>query len=162
MIFCKPKAIRTATLLFVALCSPAAFAQQKLELFSKVEAAFKQHEPSWKIEKIIAQTPGHKSFAFRNGKRQAAVDLVIWNSPQQAHQIFDGQVIAFDNQRGKHGEKATVANLGDENFMWTNRGSKAWPTIMFRKGSVFVSVFAPSVTIARRFAQHVIEQIKEG
>ena len=161
MIFFKAKAIRTATLLFVALCSPAAFAQQKLELFSKVEAAFKQHEPVWKIENINEQTPGHWSFAFRNGKRQAAVDLMIWNSPQQAHEIFDGQVIAFENQRG-HAVKRTVANLGDENYMWTNRGSEAWPTIMFRKGSVFVTVFAPSVTIARRFAQHVIEQVKEG
>jgi hypothetical protein len=151
-----------ATLLVAALCSPAAFAQQKLELVSKVEAAFKQHEPAWKIENINQQTAGHWSFAFRNGKRQAAVELMDWNSPRQAHEIFDGQIIAIDNQWGKHQVKSTIANLGDENYIWTSRGSAAWPMIIFRKGSVFVSVFAPSVTIARRFAQHVIEQIKEG
>ena len=161
MIFFKPKAVRAAALLFAALSSPAALAQQKPELLSKVEAAFKQHEPAWKIENINVQAAGHWSFTFRNGNRQAAVDLMIWNSPQQAHEIFDGQLIAFENQRG-HAVKRTVANLGDENYMWTNRGSEAWPTIMFRKGSVFVDVFAPSVPIARRFAQHVIEQIKQG
>jgi hypothetical protein len=161
MIFCKPKTI-AATLLFAACCSSTAFAQQKSELFSKVEAAFKQHEPAWKIESVLNQVPGHESITFRNGNRQAAVELGIWNSPQQAREIFDGQVIALDNTWGKRGGKATIANLGDENYMWVNRVSQTWPMIIFRKGSVFVTVFAPSVPIAKRFAQQVIAQIKEG
>jgi hypothetical protein len=154
------KAIGAATLLFIALCGQPSFAQrQKLELFSKVESAFKQREPAWKIEDILNQTPQHESITFRQGKRQAAIELDSWNTPQDAHGVFGGVVIAFDNTRGKHAVKTTLPKLGDENYMWTNRGSDAWPTIYLRKDRVVVTVFAPSVPIARRFAQHVLEQI---
>ncbi|HEX3143723.1 MAG TPA: hypothetical protein VHQ64_07110 [Pyrinomonadaceae bacterium] len=153
------QAIRAATLLFFALGGRAVFAQRKLELFSKVEAAFKQREPAWKVEKINQQLPYHESITFRNGNRQASVDLANWGSPEHAHETFGGLVIAFDNVQGKHGVKTTLTNLGDENHMWTNLGNYTWPTIYMRKGSVVVMVFAPSVPIAKRFAQHVLEQI---
>jgi len=55
--------------------------------------------------------------------------------------------------------KTTLAGLGDENYMWTNRSNDSWPTIYFRKGSVVVMVFAPSVAVAKRFAQYALEQI---
>jgi len=157
----KPLAqtIRAATLLLVALGSRAVFAQQKLELFSKVEAAFKQREPAWKVEKINQNVAYHESITFRNGNRQASVDLANWDSPEHAHETFGGLVIAFDNVQGKHGVKTTLANFGDENYMWTNLGKYTWPTIYMRKGSVVVMVFAPSVAVAKRFAQHVLEQI---
>ena len=153
------QAIRAATLLLVALGGRAVFAQQKLELFSKVEAAFKQREPAWKVEKINQQLPYHESITFRNGNRQASVDLAKWDSPPHAHETFGGLVIAFENTRGKHVVKTTLAGLGDENYMWTNRSNDSWPTIYFRKGSVVVMVFAPSVAVAKRFAQHALEQI---
>ena len=161
MVGYKPKAIRAMMLLIFAVGSQAQVAQQKPQLFLNVEAGFRQREPTWKIEEILNQSSHTESITFRQGKRQANVSLDSWNSPQNAHGVFDGLVIAFDNTRGKHVVKATLRNLGDENFMWANRGG-AWPTIYFRKGSVVVSVFAPSVAVARRFAQHVLEQIDKS
>jgi hypothetical protein len=153
------QAVRAATLLLFALGGQAVFAQQKLELFSKVEAVFKQSEPAWKIENINQQVPYQESITFRNDNRQASVEIAKWDSPQHAHETFGGLVIAFDNVQGKHAVKTTLANLGDENYMWANLGNHTWPTIYMRKGSVVVMVFAPSISVARRFAQHVLEQI---
>jgi hypothetical protein len=55
--------------------------------------------------------------------------------------------------------KNTLPNLGDENHIWTHPDSEVWPVIRFRKGKVNIEIFAPSVTIAKRFAQHVLEQL---
>ena len=158
MIRNKPhaQAVRAATLLLFALGGQAVFAQQKLELFSKVEAVFKQREPAWKVENINQQVPYQESITFRNGNRQASVEVAKWDSPQHAHETFGGVVIAFDNIQGKHAVKTTLANFGDENYMWTNLGNHTWPTIYMRKGSVVVMVFAPSIPVAKRFAQHVL------
>ena len=49
--------------------------------------------------------------------------------------------------------------MGDENYIWLNRGSNAWPTIRFRRGRVEVSVYAPSVVAAKRFAGYVLEKL---
>jgi hypothetical protein len=55
--------------------------------------------------------------------------------------------------------KASVPKLGDESYLWTNPGSTAWPLLTFRKGRVNVTIFAPSVEVAKRFAHHVLEQM---
>jgi hypothetical protein len=62
--------------------------------------------------------------------------------------------------RGKRMVKASVPKLGDESYLWTNPGSTAWPLLTFRKGRVNVTVFAPSVKVARRFARHVLDQMR--
>lgn len=152
----RTQSIRVVTLLIVALASQAVIAQEKLTLFSKVETAFKEREPAWKIERINQQTSYTESITFRNGNRQASIELANYDSADHAHETFGGIVNAFENSRGKHA-KVTLANFGDENYMFTNRGN-AWPTIFMRKGSVVATVFAPSVAIAKRFAQHVLEQ----
>ena len=163
MISLKPRFIvlSAATLVF-AVCCYSVIAQQKLPLFSKIEAAFGKQEPAWKIEKIYGgQAISKEELTLRNGKQQAAVGVMVWHTSQEAHEIFAGQVIAFDNVPGKRSVKSKLPNLGDENYMWTNRKSHTWPTIYFRKGNVFVSVFAPTVIVAKRFGQHVLDQIED-
>jgi hypothetical protein len=82
-------------------------------------------------------------------------------TPKDAHEMFSGQVIAMDNTRGTKALKRDLTNLGDENYVWTNPHGETWPTIDFRKGNVFVSVFAPTVPVAERFAHFVLDQISQ-
>lgn len=151
------KATRVATLLVLSVCCPAGSAQ-KSELLSRVQEVFKQREPIWKIEQVI-DNQLQQSITLRNGKRQAAVQVMTSNSPGQAHETFDGLVVAFDNTRGKGVAKSRLENLGDENYLWANRQTGAWSTIRFRQDTVIVSVFAPSVVIAKRFAREILEQL---
>ena len=128
----------------------------------KIEQEIKEKEPGWKIDRILdGQTsdPLHESIVFRAGKQQAEIEISIWKRLEDAQGAFEGEVAAFDNIRGKKAVKKSLPNLGEENYMWTNPGSDAWPMIYFRKGNIYASVFAPSVAIARRFAQHLFGQI---
>ena len=154
--------VSAATVIFTGCCY-AVCAQQKLPLFSRIEAEFGKQEPGWKIEKIFdGQTdiPG-EDISFRRGKQQASVSVKVWHTSQEAREIFAGQVIAFDNDRGPRGMRSKLPDLGDENYVWTNRTIGTWPMLYFRKGKVFVSVFAPTVIVAKRFARHVIDQIED-
>jgi hypothetical protein len=136
-------------------------AQNRPELFSKVDEVFAQKEPAWKVERTYPSytiDPITEGITFRSGRNQAAIDIVIWRREKDARDVFVGESLALDNTL--HGMvRSTLPELGDENHIWTHRGSTGWPTIKFRKGSIDVTVFAPSVTIAKRFALHILSQM---
>ena len=140
-------------------------AQDKPRLFSNVEGILQTRDRTWRIERVLTgQTadPLSESIKLREGRREALIEISIWRRLQDAREVFAGQVIAFDNVPGKRAVKRSLRGVGDENYMWTNPRSDAWPTIYFRKGNVFVSVFAPSVPVATKFAEQVLEQLKKG
>jgi hypothetical protein len=156
------KLILGGLVLFLLLFSSGTTAQEKPELFSRIERAFHEKEPAWKVERILSgqqSDPIKQSIVFRSRKRQASVELNIWKRTQDAQDVFGGQSLAFDNFIGKKKVKRSLPMVGDENYVWTNPGSSAWPMMMFRKGNIIVSIFAPTLTIARRFAQYVLNEI---
>jgi hypothetical protein len=151
--------------LLIICLSHSVPAQEKPELFSNVERVFREKETAWKVERIYPAAtpdPSRQSIVFRSGKNQASVDIAIWNREKDARDVFAAESRAFDNTMGRRMSKRSLPQLGDENHIWTHRGSTVWPTIKFRKGNINVTIFAPSVAIAKRFAQHVLGQIAAG
>ncbi len=149
--------------LLLVCWSNVVLAQEKPELFSKVESTFNKKEPRWKIDQILwdkTNAPLHESIVFRAGNQQAAIEISIWKKAEDARGVFAALVADFDDTRRKKAVKTRLPNIADENYMWTNPRSKAWPMIFFRKENVEGRVYAPSISIATRFAQRVVEQIK--
>jgi hypothetical protein len=155
---------RAGLIVSVLVWACSSVAAQKAELFSNIEDTFRTKELTWKVEKVVAgksHNPATGSITLRQGTKQASIDVWIWMTPKDAHEMFSGQVIAMDNTRGTKALKRDLTNLGDENYVWTNPHGETWPTIDFRKGNVFVSVFAPTVPVAERFAHYVLDQISQ-
>ena len=144
----------------VSVC--AQYTPPKPELFVRVERLFQEKEAGWKLEDIKigpSSDPVTESIVYRSRKGQASVSLSIWRREQDARESFAGVAIAMTNMRGKSSVKRTLASLGDENYLWRLPRSTAWPTIRFRKGNIVVSVFAPDIAIAERFARNIAAQI---
>jgi hypothetical protein len=160
----RGKHIPFVVMIFVAACSESnqtsttLLAQEKRELISRIERVFQEKEPTWKVDSSF---PDEQSIVFRSEEGQAAVEISIWKKEKDAKQEFTAHSLSLDNTWGKSmgTVKNTLPNLGDENHIWTLPDSQAWPMIRFRKGKVNIQIFAPSVTIAKRFAQHVLEQL---
>ena len=151
-----------ALFLLIFCLSNSIYAQEKPELFSKIERVFQEQEPAWKVERIYPSNtsdPITQSIVFRSRKGQASIEVSIWRREKDAQDVFAAESLAFNNTMGKRKVMSELPKLGDENHIWTDRGSAAWPTIKFRKGNINVTVFAPSVEIAKRFAQHIFEQM---
>jgi hypothetical protein len=152
-------------MIFVAACSwsnqtsTVLLAQENRELISRIERVFQEKEPAWKVDSSFAHDG--QSIVFRSEEGQAAVEVSIWKREKDAKQDFAAHSLSLDNTWGKSmgTVKNILPNLGDENHIWTLPDSEAWPMIRFRKGKVNIQIFAPSVTIAKRFAQHVLEQL---
>ena len=137
-------------------------AQEKPAFIAEIERVFQEKEPGWKVERRNVHSESSfftQETVFKSGRFQAAVSITIWSREKDARDVFEATATAFDNTNGAHKTKNSLPNLGDENYMWVNRQSNAWPYIQFRKGRVNVTVFAPSIAIAKRFAQHVVKQI---
>lgn len=163
----KRRALLLLLLSFACLRSDAP-AQEKPELFSKIERAFREGEPAWEVERSLAgesSDPFSLDVTFLSGKTKAAVSLRLWRREQDAREVFAAEARAFDNPpraRLARMVRGSVPGLGDENHIWTNRGSAAWPVIKFRSGRLNVVVFAPSTAVAKRFARRVLEQVEDG
>jgi hypothetical protein len=154
--------LKSSIPLLLILCSSiTCFGQEKPKLLLDIERVFREKEARWKVERINYQKefdPNKEDIVFRSGKVQAAVSIKIWEKIKDAQDVFEATSIAFSNTHAKM-IKSRLPGLGDEGYIWKSRGSDAWPTIYFRKGNVNVTVFAPSVAVAKRFAQHIAEQI---
>lgn len=151
------KLIVLLPLLLACVC-PVSFGQEKPQLFLRIEKRFKAQEPEWKVERILGGEDS-ESITFRRGKAQALVEILVRTGVQDAREIFAGQVIALDNIHGKHMVRRELPGFADENCIWLNRGSDAWPDLIFRKGNVYVTVFGPTVEIVKRFGQDVMAEI---
>ena len=139
--------------------SVSGFAQTKPAWITSVEETVKKKETSWKIQKKI-EYPQNDSYSYtlKSGTASASIEIAAYRVITNPEETFAGQVTVFDNTMGKNMKKTELANFGNEAYIWT--GSKgAYTTIKFRKGNVFVDIFAPTEKTARRFAQYVFEQI---
>jgi len=148
--------------LLLGLClAISVSAQDKPPLFGDIERVFREQETYWKIERLDVKgdfDPLEQNIVLRSGKRQAAIRVVIWKNVKDARDTFAGELNARNNMY-KGRRHVRLPNFGDEAYIWKLPGSNAWPTIDFRKGSVNVTVFAPSAGIAKEFARRILEQI---
>ncbi|HJU54464.1 MAG TPA: hypothetical protein VJ715_07835 [Pyrinomonadaceae bacterium] len=146
-------------------CAVNVLAQDKPSWVVEVEDVFKKKEPKWKIERIIVNGGVpifSESITFKSGGYRANVHLTIWDSLKNAQDVLEAEIIAYESTRKSRVTKTRLENLGDENYMWPNLNRDGWTMIKFRKGTVIVRVFAPSVAMAKRFAQYVVERIPAG
>jgi len=148
--------------LLLLISAGTSWAQEKPDLFERIQRVFQEQEPSWKIDQVYPTSttdPLTLDVALRRGKqRRASVNIAVWRRKKDAQGAFEGICIALDNSRRK-ALKSSVPHLGDENHMWVDQRNRRWPLIQFIKGSTIVGVFAPTVPIALRFARHVLKEL---
>ena len=138
-------------------------AQERPKLFDAVEREFRENEPRWKIERLDVKREAipKLSVVFRSRAGQAAVEVEVWDSVANARDVFTGRAAAEANTAGTRVKK-NLPGFGDEGHAWVNPRSTAWPSVSIRKGPVYISVFAPDLATARRFARRVLELIPKS
>ncbi len=154
--------IKSICFSLLLIFTQAGSVQDKPAFIAEIEQVFQEKAPGWKVESKIDQNGSaffKQETVYKSGKAQAVVSITVWQREKDASDVFEASAIAFDNIAGVHKVKKSLPDLGDENYIWVNRGNNAWPTIHFRKGSVYVTLFAPSIAVAKRFARYVAERI---
>ncbi|HEY0083978.1 MAG TPA: hypothetical protein VGB61_14460 [Pyrinomonadaceae bacterium] len=151
----------TAALLLLAAFGNSFAQQSQPQLFTDIERVLREKEPRWKTERVSVGTetdPLRLDIVLRAGQQQAAIAINLWTTEKDAHDVFAAHAAAMSNTR-KGSRRSRLPNLGVENYIWTNPGGAAWPIIHFRQSRAHVTVFAPSITVAERFARHVLSQV---
>ena len=169
--------LRIIILVLFSFCfAGGIYAQERPELFSKVEKALREKEPAWKIEEVIlgdTSDPVGQRIFFKSRRGRTSIDIDIWSREKDARDVFTAESYAIDNAAAFVSEslgrkiddrtiKSSVPKLGDENHVWSYRGYPRQVIIKFRKGNITVRVDATSEAVAKRFAQHVFEQMAAG
>jgi hypothetical protein len=157
--------MRIKILLVVALiiCVPIIVScQDSQTIFTQLEQSIRAQEPTWRVDWKSINDPLSAAIRWRPGKSKSyvLVSLRILYSPEQATHYFDDlvaeQIERVGNNRSKY-RKIKLPSMGDDNYLWTFPNGN--PEIYVRKGRIFVTVDAQSVSIAKRFAKLVVHQI---
>ena len=145
-------------ILLAILCLPlSVFAQEVPPIAKKLEKVFEEKEPKWKIERPYVQM-SPPVMHLKSAQGDILIYFWLRDSDKNAKDIFDGNANALRNMLGKRKRESKLSYFGDDNFLMSdNRGG--FVHLDFRKGSVYISVVAPSEPIAKKFANYVMEQI---
>jgi hypothetical protein len=149
---------RNVVFLALILVPISTRAQGMPALVTRLEAMFAKEEPKWKLERPYVQL-NPPVMHFKSAQGDALIYVFIMDSVKSAGEAFEGSTIAFGNTMGARGRKSSLPKFGDENFMFTRFVAGGTTSIHFRQGNIYIEVTAPTQVTAKRFAQHVMNQI---
>ncbi|HEV2915300.1 MAG TPA: hypothetical protein VGX92_18620 [Pyrinomonadaceae bacterium] len=154
------KAIICGFLLTLCGLVQPAFAQDKPSWLREVELLLRK-EPRWRVQEVQALgVPElfNETIILKSGPLRADVSIGIRRSAEWAKDEFEQGRIAFTDISRKTSRQSRLPDLGDDNYMLVGK-KKRNGSIFFRKDNVLVTVFAPSVETAKRFARYVADRI---
>lgn len=134
-------------------------AQETTALVARIEKAFADKEPRWRIVPRSPQAVPY-TIHLKSGSSHILVTVFVLDSAKSAGEAFEGNNIAFGNMAGRRARKTRLPNFADENLMWT-LSAGGMTSIHFRQGEVYGEITAPSQATAKRFARHALEQVVE-
>lgn len=140
------------------LCSFSVFALQQeaeLSLYTKITDAIEKKEPEWELSrKAIMSNQVIIRWVSKKGRVHVAVAML---APEvDAKEALKSRVDVLQNIPESKVSKNELKNFGDEGYILRTEGVSGI-TVIFRKGSYMVQVFAPSEEIAKRFSQHICD-----
>jgi len=167
------KTMKNRLIIFVFLLflsSSISFGQSKPVWVISFENNLKQKETDWKIEetKEFSNKIGIYNYFYvlKSGIFQSSILInkladAPNRNPNVAEEAFKEIVGLFEKGILKNTNKVKVENFGDEGFIWTDVKieNTTKTMLLFRKSDVFVQIYAPSESIAKRFGKLVSEQM---
>jgi hypothetical protein len=149
---------RNVVLLAPILIPIGTRAQEMPPLVIRLETTFAKEEPKWRLERPYVQL-NPPVMHFKSAQGDALIYVFIMDSAKSAGEAFEGGTIAFGNTMGARGRKSSLPRFGDENCIFTGFVAGGTTSIHFRQGNIYIEVTAPTQVTAKRFAQHVMDQI---
>jgi hypothetical protein len=153
-------------LLVILFPTEAVIAQDKSELFNRIERSVNEKQSEWKlIKKRVYPKIAQAVYEWRSGKASVAVYILVYDSSEEASMRLKALPLFYQGSgldvRGSDITvlKATVPNLGDENYLWEASDRQRVMGVDFRKGRIVVHTNAPSIAMAEQFALQIAEAI---
>jgi hypothetical protein len=149
------------TLILLVFSTSPGFAQNQPDLFIRIERLVSEKHPSWKLTKRrVYRNNKYRLYSWEKGKSFLDVFLFVDESSEQALTRFktlssDLRDIGIDMTV----LKATIAGLGNENYLWEGSRNERVLGIDFRKGKLVVHIGASSIAIAEEFALQIADEI---
>jgi hypothetical protein len=116
-----------------------------------------EQESGWKLKKgnyhmkMAKTAPTAVDASFEKGNRKISISLYEFDTTEEAASAF--------HSPGSHGSSVKLDKYGDEGekvYMQTG----AFALLLFRHGTVVVSISGPDEKIADRFAKHAFDAVK--
>jgi hypothetical protein len=151
--------VTLSSAVILAVCLSAMAVTQKpaskgeSALTARVERSVKEKEPEWKASRLLSN--GNRVVKrWKSGNEEVLVSVHEYRTGDEAADEMSRAVKAV-SVPGKPLEK-----LGDEAYVWAAYTESGRSAVRFRKSNVFVSVSAPSLGLAKKFARHIAGEIE--
>ena len=156
------------TLTMMVLSIVPTFGQGNVDSFTQIETSVAQKQSGWKLtKKRLYPNIEQGLFVWENGKSVVSIHVFLCNSPNEASTRLKTLPLLFNGGGSDVASlnmtvlRASIPNLGDENFLWEASDRANVRGIDFRKGKVVIHTNASSIAVAEQFALQIAEAIPQ-
>ncbi len=153
-------------LILMLFSAGTAIAQDNSDFFNRIETSVNAKQSEWKlIKKRVYPKIAQGVYEWRRGKSSIAAYILVYESPEEASTRLKALPLLYLGSgldvRGLDITvlRATIPNLGDENYLWEASDRERVMGVDFRKGRVVVHTNASSIAVAEQFALQIAEAI---
>lgn len=154
------------TVAIVLLVTASAVGQDNPDSYTRIETLVAQKQPGWKLtKKRLYPKIEQGLFVWENGKSVVAIHVFLCGSMDDASTRLKTLPLLYNGGGSDVPSlkmtvlRATVPNLGDENYLWEASDKERVMGVDFRKGRVVVHTNASSIALAEQFALEIAEAI---
>ena len=119
------RSTRLVPAVILAVClSPLGFAQAPSPIFSQVEKAVAEKEPTWKLAgRLISRKGKYVSCQWKSHKSSVKALIFVYETPEEAARTYHNfDLEAFGLKRTAL--EGSRLELGDENYVWKSPAAK--------------------------------------
>lgn len=122
------------------------------QVATRLEQTIKTKEPQWKLKDSFQGDFGFHQY-WKSGAEELRLSISVYDSADEA-----SKELQFSSQGSSVASPEKLEGFGDEAYYMTHRFF-GW--VGARKGRTFVTIHAPSLDVAKRFAEHALDQLQE-
>src|SRR4029078_7376473 len=151
-----------AICLLTLFLSFVSVAQTKPAWITTIEQQIKRGEKVWKIQKTNErgeQGCYQEDIVLKSGVYTTIIRITVYGIITNPEETFNAEVRLFDQNIGRNVKKVKLENFDGEGFVWPRLNKQGWTVIKLRKNDIFIHVYAPTPTIAKRFTKYVTDNL---
>jgi hypothetical protein len=122
------------------------------QLGGRLEEIIKAKEPKWKLKDSAQGSFGFDQY-WKSGDLKVRLYIYVYDTPEEA-----SKKLQESSRASSVAIPYPLEGFGDEAYYMTHRFF-GW--VGARKGRTFVTIHAPSLDVAKRFAEHALDQLQE-
>lgn len=131
-----------------------------------LESDIQKKQPNWRMDQVKKKCDSgvcQLYFKVQNENERASID-VLWlgfSDVKNASDTLHGHITVYGSGMGPNTIRQEIRDYGDEGTFFSNRETKDWSRLLFRRQRAIVEIHSRSESLTRKLAEMIDKAVSE-